>query len=495
MNKIFFYFIFFICASAGAILMFSHFHERIPLGCDEFGYLNLSKGFDKNQMFMLRPEKSYLPGLIDTLRKCSIPDLDFAWMIGPHAHHIIPGTKQLINQYAPGTSMLMLVSPIAWRQISFPGIAMALFILVIMIMTWLQVKSRMTWLDFYLPTVCLIMVFFYPIRGGFESINSLVPTFGFLFAAGMVLNSKPLLATFLIAITVNFRIVNGLMLLPVLLYLPFQWPLSKNNFNLNGALIIKYTLLIIIAALPLFWYNYNLTGNPFFITHSLKDQEAATLTGMAENVRFYFSPGQHWLIVNLGTLLAAIVLQRFLKNNLRGLFLLAFLVINYAFFITHRVKIVYYPYAPSIIFLGVIGGLLLDIEYKDIKAAKVFILMASFVFLFKGSLIYMHHYPHQNFKEYKSKYLDFCSYDIVWCDEYSGTSEYTCSNSGFRYNWGSSNARKIALEYCMHHHLKQAILFTDIPLDRTLIITEIESFGLPYHLKKDSALGEILEID
>ncbi|MEP7320335.1 MAG: hypothetical protein ABI761_00395 [Saprospiraceae bacterium] len=494
MSKLFCYFIFFIGASLGTSLMFSHYHERIPLGCDEFGYLNLAKAFEEGNTFKLPPQKAYLPGLIDTLRRCSVQDLDFAWMIGPHAHHMIPGTKKLINQYAPGTSMLLLFTNIAWRQITFPAIAIGLFILLIFIINRSQIKNRLTLFDFYLPSLCLAMVLFNPLRGGFQWINSLVPTFGFLFAAGMILHSKPLLATFLIAVTVNFRIVNGLMLLPVLLYLPFQWPIRKNNLYTNAVLLSKYTLLITLAALPIFWYNYNLSGHLIFITHSIKDQENASWPGIIENIKFYISPFQHWFIVNLTTFLAAFFLQRISKINRHSLFLLSFLIINYIFFITHRVKIEYYPYAPSIIFLGVIGGLLIDLEYKHEKVVKIFILMSSIVFLIKGSLNYIRHQPHKNFTEYKSKYLDLCAYDIVWCEEYSGTSEYTCGNSGFRYNWGPPNARKIAIKYCKQHNSKQAILLFDIGMNRSFVIKEIESLDLTYHINR-SPLGEILEID
>ncbi|MEO5581833.1 MAG: hypothetical protein ABIR66_04025 [Saprospiraceae bacterium] len=495
MSKLSCYFIFFICASLGTALKFSHHHERIPLGCDEFGYLNLTKAFDENHEFKLPPQKAYLSGLIDTLRKCSIPDLDFAWMIGPHAYHLIPGTKKLINQYAPGTSMLMLVSGIAWRQITFPAIMMGLFIFLIVLINREQIKNRVTLFDFYLPALCLGMILMHPMQGVFQGINSLAPTFGFLFAAGMLLHSKPLLATFLIAITVNFRIVNGLMLLPVLLYLPFQWPIRKNNLYTNAALLTKYTLLITLAALPLFWYNYNLSGKLFFITHSIKDQENASWNGVIDNIKFYLSPIQRWLIVNIATFLATICLQRISKIDRRNLFLVSFLIINYAFFIIHRVKIGYYPYAPAIIFLGVIGGLLMVIEYNEKKVAHLFILMTSIIFLLKGSLDYIHHRPHKSFTEYKSKYLDLCTYDIVWCDEYSGTAEYTCTNSGFRYAWGPTTARKIAFEYFKNHRLKQAILLFDIPINRSEIIDEIESFGLSYHITKESLLGEIIEID
>jgi hypothetical protein len=146
---------------------------------------------DENHAFKASPTKVYLTGLIDSLRKEKVPDPEFAWMIGPHAYHLIPATHQLINQYAPGTSYLLSITGISLRQMTFPAIVMMLFILIALSTALMEQRHVFTWFDFYFPVLCIVMVSLIPFKFEFQRINSLAPTFGFLFAAGMILRSKP----------------------------------------------------------------------------------------------------------------------------------------------------------------------------------------------------------------------------------------------------------------------------------------------------------------
>ncbi len=420
MNKFYLYLILLILGSFGVALKFSTSHEKIPIGCDEFGYLNLSKAITYDKAFADHTNRPYLNNLLDTLRKLNITENEISYMVTPHAYHVIPGTHKIINQYPPGTSLLLTPFPISFRQIIFPFVVTFLLILMTLIALKLNKENGISLFDLLFPVLIFIIMVSAPFTTELSRINSLAPTFGFLFAAGLVLNKRPYVALFLLALTINFRIANLLLLLPVALFLPFKNLLHSQNIKNNLIVVCKSIGIVFIATVPLLIYNAMLTGNPFASTYSAIDQKMASWNSIAQNLSFYFDIEQRWLRIHCFAIIIGIVLT--VKQKLsytRLLKYISFMLVNYLFFIFHEVKMDYYPYASALIMFGIISGELIQIKISAkyntlIRTSFIAISLLTFVI---GITRYLKK-PHINFEDSKKRYEALCQYDIVWGDLY-----------------------------------------------------------------------------
>jgi len=485
-----------VLCTAGTVLKFSASMEQLPVGCDEFGYLNLAKAFNNNRAFTDHAERPWLHGLLDTLRKSGVTENEICWMVTPHAYHVLPGSNQIINQYPPGTSALMSIFPVEIRKILFPGAAVLLLLLISFFILRDPYSRSFSWGELALPAFVLIMILSPPFVKEFARINSLVFTFGFLLAAGMMLKRNPFFAVFLIAVTVNFRVVNGLMLIPVVLFLPFSGNHQSKKIAAGLIIIGKCIMLCMLAAWPLLLYNYRLVGNPFAITYSAIDVAVTGREMISENLRFYFSITQGWLLFHLALIGTLLLLRYFhLINTVHVVKLLAFPLLNYLFFIFHAVVIDYYPYASAMIMAGAILVTLSKIKSTREKIALKYSIMLflSFYIFVSGVLRYKKK-EHYSFEEARNRYAALCDYDIVWADMLSGTTEYACDNSGFRNGPTTPRARKMAMKYLYDRNYSQAVLADDNLVEKNVITAELNEAQLPFRIETKSGIGEIIII-
>ncbi len=490
MIKKLFYFLLFIFMSTGITLKFLKSHESMPIGCDEFGYLNLSRTIDEGAT----NERPYFNELLLTLRGEGITEPELAWMITPHAYHIVPGTNLVINQYPPGTSWLLSFIPIEYRKVLFPLVVVMLLMLLPLLLSGSLMKKEWTAFDLIFPLYLFLLSVAAPFTTELARVNSLSVTFGLLLSAGMVLKSRPLLACFLIALTANFRIVNILMILPVVLFLPLQPLKDAVSIKNNLLLLIKFTGLIFVALLPLLVYNFQLLGNPFASTYSSIDTAVNSGSNLFANFKYYISIDHHWLRVHLFALLFLLTTCIFNHNSwINFLKSLAFPVLNYLFFCWHKVTMDYYPYASAMLLTGIAFQLLLEIKIAYKKAMLIVPLTGigiALIVLISGWNRYRKK-EHISFAQAREVYTPLCNYDVVWCDLLSGTTEYVCSNNGFRFATSTPRARKAAITFLHLKQIDQVVLINDIPLDQKQIENEIKETGLSYELLNHPSLGVI----
>jgi hypothetical protein len=479
----------------GVYLKFYNNQENMPTGCDEFGYLNLAKAFDNKTVYKDHTQRPYLNELLDTLRDSDIEENEIEWMIVPHAYYVIPNTEKIINQYPPGTSFLLSYISLPNRKQMFSFLAIFLVLTLPIIVLGKSNGLKAGWFYVALLLFVLIMTVSSPFLTELTRINSLALTFGMLIAAGMVLEIKPLLSCLLIALSVNFRVINILMLIPLISFISWPLPLKKEEMPKLLGIGLKHLTITLLAMLPYFLYVYFLLGNPLIPTYSSID--TATTINIFDNILYYINLSQGWFIFHVILIFALFTFFYYKKiNKIMFLKLLIFPIINYLFFIFHKVQINYYPYASSFILLGFIFYKLKCI-YVDEKYYK-FIAILCFIFpvfiLLDGGFQYFSK-THKNFHEKKNEYLALCSYDIVWGDILSGTSEYVCDNNGFKYGATSSRARILALKFLQRRKYTQAILLNDNLVAKSDIINELGLYDIKFHLITDKLIGEILVID
>ncbi len=492
MTKKFYYLLLLVLICIGTTLKFAHTHEAMPIGCDEFGYLNLAKYFDEGKTV----DRSYLPGLLEHLRTSGITEPELSWMVTPHAYHVIPGTNTVINQYPPGTSFLLSLLPFEWRNLLFPLLAM--FTLILIPAVGIRITNFRDWnlFDLTFPVLLFLITVSTPFITELSRVNSLAVTFGLLLAAGMVLFTRPNLACFLIALTVNFRVVNILMTLPVFLFLPILVNLNKEGIIQNFKMFFKACCLILISVLPVLFYNYSITGNPLASTYSVIDTAMNDGAGIMKNIEYYFSTKQHWFLVHLAALIVLSIFCIYKKLSWFTYFkILAFPVINYIFFFWHKVTMDYYPYASSMILVGITIGLAKSLSFKGKFRFIIPVtgILAGLVVLISGYKKFQKK-EHLTLEQAKLNYASLCEYDIVWSDLLSGTTEYVCGNNGFRYSVTTPRARISTIKYLQAKNFKQVILLDDVPEDAMVVAKELEGAGVGYISKTDAKRGRMLEI-
>jgi len=495
MNKYIFYLILLVLCSTGFYLKFQKNHQDIPMRCDEFGYMNLAKVFDENIAYVEHTKRPYMPQLLDTLRKSSITEEEIDWMVVPHAYYVVPNTNKIVNQYPPATSWLLSLFPLEHRRMLFPLIAVFLFLL-FPFLSQLNIKQKkVNWTDCALVLFVFIMSVSVPFITEFARINSLAFTFGLLLTAGMLVERNTILAFFLIALTINFRPVNMLMLIPIITFIPISTWLREKNYTAFITAILKYVGLLILAVLPYFVYVYLLFGNPFMSTYSSYDTTANN--NLFENMLFYFNINRHWFIFHL-VVVGVLLTLSLLKITSYTFFFqsLFFPIFNYVFFIYHDIHLDYYPYASSIILLGICIAQIQKIPYKinHTKIALVFSLLIG-ITIFCDGLYTSYNNPVRSFEDAKKDYSCLCNYDIVWGELLTGSCEYVCGNNGYKYSPTSPRARKIAMKFLHDHHYKQAILLNDNLVDKQTVIEEVSSINLKYHIVFDNIVKEILVLE
>ena len=485
--------------SVGAYFKFSTQHEKLPTGCDEFGYMNMAKAFSNNNAFNDHAPRPFLKNLINTFKQNGVNEAEYVWMVVPHAYHFSSKTKgKIINQYAPGTSYILSWIPIEFRKKSFPFLIMFLTFIIPFVVVSVIKKLNSLQTILALTVLMLLLSLSTPFITEIARVNSLAFTFGLFIVAGLTARTHPLIALFFIVLSANFRVINLLMLLPLLLFfIPLLVEMIKTKkWKSLFIFSLKSITIATIGILPYLFYVGNLLGNPLLPTYPSHDTDFNGIHDLLSNVQFYFSYKESWFLAHVATIVI-LLFQVKLKQLTYKEFLLwlMFPVINYLFFSFHKVQMSYYPFASVFILFGAIifyfSKNKVELLYK--KYIIILPLLFSVVMCADGIVRYSKK-EHLTFEEDVKNYLPLCDYTVVWGEMLSGTAEYACNNNGFKYNFGTSKAREIALKFLRDNHYSQVIICNDIPIDFEKLKDELNLFKIGFEIQEMPTLGKLIVI-
>lgn len=476
MKNIIIYTLLVITILGGSYLKFHKNHENIPIGCDEFGYMNLAKAIHHNKEFKDHVSRPYLVDLLNTLRDSGYSEQEIDWMIVPHSYYVSPHSNQIFNQYAPGTSYILSIFPVDFMKLFFTPIAILILIIIPLITLFKVTKTAWGWpqIILFLFTVFITLTSVFLVE--LTRINSLAFTFGLLISAGIMLKHNSLISCLLIAISANFRIVNLLLLLPIIAFIDLPIKITLTNIVNWLKTGLKYLIIILLALSPYLIYVYRLKGNPFLNTYSSID--TSSTFDFKSNINFYFNLGSEFFIYHL--ILIAILIYLLISKKINTntfIAVLLFPLVNYAFFITHKMQINYYPYGSIFIVFGFLLSLI-NKSIKPYKAQIVITILALFV-LVDGILKYKNQ-DHQTIITAKQTYNELKNFHVVWGDLMPSASDFVWENSAFKFAASTPRCRETAIKYLYNKGYSQIFLINDIPLKTNEIIAELGDLNLPF---------------
>ena len=488
--------------STTAYYKFYHHHLDLPSGCDEFGYLQLADRIANGVVFDSQPERAFTPELISFLQKQGLAYKDYAWLIAPHAYHVEKTTQKVINQYPPGTSIVLSFFEKEHRQVMFPAATLFLFavfpLLACLLLTgeWNRLLFGVNLVLLFIMTAMVIS----PFMNELHRINSVAPTYGMLLAAGILMEKRPGMSLFLIGLSVVFRLPNVMIAMPVFGYYLFS-NVSQSSEKVK-TLIRRFFAGAVYFGMSgvalYFLYVFLLLGNPFLPTYSALDQQFVTWQGILHNVRFYFNPTNQWFMANLLPLIGVLALGIAKKKNRFYLVCLTSVpVINYLFFLTHSLRNGYYPYASGLFLWGTLLYLIWDAF--ETRPKRQLIAFSGLVLLLCATLINslnQHDLDHRIALRKQAEPYQQCfgDVDVVWAELHSSSVEYATDAAGFRYQWGPTKARRAAMRWLNQNDYRQAIWVDDLKLSKATIRKEIDSAGLKMSETRCSQLGTVYRI-
>lgn len=489
-----------ILFSIGAYFKFHKQNERLPVGCDEFGYLNMSKAFGEQNFFNDHAPRPFFKNLVDTLQQENIPELEYKWMLTPHAYHFSAQTKgKVINQYPPATSFVLSLIPFEFRKISFPFLTLFLTFLIPFLIAYFSLSIKNYKIVLALSVLVVLISLTVPFKSSLSMVNSLALTFGLFIVIGLTAKEQKFIALFCIVLAANFRIVNLLMIVPLSFYfLPeFINYLTTKKWMPLFKLVLKTLIVAVLGIAPYLIYVTLLLGNPLIPTYPSHDTAFINTNDLISNVLFYINLNDSWFRLHLICVSILLIQVKYKQLSFKEFWLLmAFPIFNYLFFIFHKMQINYYPFASSFILIGAIiyyfsKSKLIFFE----KKAFIFIpLLLSSIMLIDGMSRYFRK-EHTTFDNALKTYQSVCNYDVVWGEMYSGTAEYVCNNNGFKYVFGSKKARSIAFKYLKNNNYSQVIICDDVLLSTQEIVDELNNLSLPHKTIEDSVLGKLIVIN
>lgn len=476
MKNIIIYSLLIITICGGSYLKFHKNHENIPIGCDEFGYMNLAKAIHHNKEFKDHVSRPYLIDLIKILRDSGYSEQEIDWLLVPHSYYVAPHSYQIFNQYAPGTSYILSVFPVDSMKLYFTPIAILLLLVIPLITLFKVTKTAWGWpqIILFIFTVFITLTSVFLVE--LTRINSLAFTFGLLLSAGIMLKHNSLISCLLIAISANFRIVNLLLLLPLIAFINLPITITLSNIINWIKTGFKYLLITLFALSPYLIYVYRLKGNPFLNTYSSIDTTSTFDFG--SNMKFYFNLNSEFFIYHLiliGILLYLLMSKKI--NTKTFLAVLLFPLLNYTFFITHKMQINYYPYGS----IFIVFGFLLSSINKSIKPYKAQIIIAILaLFVLIDGILKFKNQTHETIITAKQSYKELNNFNIVWGDLIPSASDFVWENSAFKFAASTPRCRKTVINYLYSKGYSQIFLINDIPLKPYEITAELSELNLPF---------------
>jgi hypothetical protein len=241
-------------------------------------------------------------------------------------------------------------------------------------------------------------------------------------------------------------------------------------------------------------YTWGLLGNPFAPTYSLKDRDFINLSQLTGQLRWYLNWNQPWFrlhVILLGLLFVFSIRDR---SRLKwACFALAISAFNYAFFITHQVRIPYYPYAPALVVLGILLDVLLNRLSLPCRDAGIRVLAGLTVIILLCLIRLPDVSPRKYFREQVAIYRESLGgSDVVWGSMKTGTAEYAAGRASFRFAWGTKRARRAVIRWLNEHGYSQAFLAEDRGLSPAWIESELGKAGLAGTEKEIPGLGKVI---
>lgn len=445
--------------------------DPLPVGSDEFGYLHLAESIRNGTVFREHTERPFLPQLLSFLDAQGISKSRLTTVLGPLAYHL--RDDKLINQYPPGTSFILSFLPKEVAKGEFGGVVAALSFVIILTSLMLIGLSVFESIGGALIVIS-ILVFVPPWKIEFERINSLAPTFGMLIGAGILAKSRPLIATALLSASVLFRVANVVIVAAFVCWQLFHFRNKADLFNRA----VRLFFIVLISGLGFYLlYVWRLIGSPFSPTYADVDTTFTAITKIPKYISYYLNLNKSWFLVHL------ILIWGQTPFSL-GLFVT---VANYAFFITHKVRLVYYPYASANFLLGlVIANVASRNGLRPI--IKIGWLTAPILLLWIG----IPQLPESaNYHKAASVYSIINSEaDVVWAELETGRIEYTTGVPTLRYPAADEEVRRLVISWLAKNNYRQAFVANDRGMTPAIVEGDLKSLGLEY-INRESRFGRL----
>lgn len=473
-------------------------HFDLPKGCDEFGYLQLADAISENITFNEHTPRNFLDELIPYLQKKGYTNKDYSWIVGPHAYHYNQDAKKVMNQYPPGTSLLLTALPKSQRQFLFPIVVLALFVPLFWLFKKYNHSPAETELLFTsLLLLSIIFIITSPFLTEFTNVNSVSPTFALLIFAGVFIATHPKISLLLIAISINFRIANSILVPFFMLY--YFNSLAPLPISQRFKKLIPIALLSFLVAFGVYGlYTYKLIGIPFASTYSEIDQRSIDLSLLTDNILYYLDFKSSWFLVNLTSYL--IILALFLKKAIKkNAFVLisSSLFFTYLFFFFHAAKTPYYPYAIGMIMIGFLLHTLSEkITLNQVKLtyAKGAILIVLLVVISSHASKFNKFIAKDTAAEKALLNNCFSDYDVVWGDLKISTIEYAIGKPGMRFFWGNEQLRLDVMKWLANHNYRQIIYLNDLISRSEEVNRFIEDNDMHFMIVEDKGCGILIEL-
>lgn len=475
---------------------FYHNLCRLPVGCDPFGYLQQAEAIRTGREFAEHTEKPFLAPLARDLAASFPHQEDWIWPIAPHAYRFNPETGRLVNQYPPGTSLLLSLFPRETRALHFTVLVCAPLLCLLFFFRkdggWL-LATRAAFLLLFVSLGFVLK----PFSVEYRSVNSVAPGFVLLLAAGFFLRKKPFVSLALLSAGILIRIPHAWLLpfaaLPCLFP---EWFAGHRHAGIREVTFRGGKVLLTAFFCGFLWlllFQYRVMGSPFETTYPPYDREFVSSGGLVDNLRFYFSPASGWMWVHLAALVLSWVAFRHRERRWFW-WVLALFVWNYAFYAIHGIHVVYYPFASAILALGLILSGTENLSRRGLQIA--FALLAS---AFAVVSILAWRPSHENAAAPVQAALrrwqtSLAEASVVWAQGSSGTVEYATGKAGFRIAWGSRPVRVEAMKWLYAHGYAQAFLIDDLEMNDSKAeeaLAEMRDSGVPFTVVNDAQLGRI----
>jgi hypothetical protein len=486
----------------GVLILFSYgyffsYHLDLPLGCDQFGYLNLSEDISQGKVFTNPEKRPFESELIPYLRQSHFKYHDYAWMITPHAHHLDQRGMRIINQYPPGTSLLLSLFPIHLRQVWFAPICLTLLIFLLLLSLMRGGGNTFPSSVGIITILSCILIFLTPFNGEFKQVNSLAPTYGILIAAGYLLTCRTAWSLILLGTAIIFRVVN-VIFIPAFVAVYLIPEIGRWNWKIILKKILASVLLVLAGGMLVYLvYAWLLTGSPFAATYSVKDQAFTGVNQLIDHLRYYISWQRPWFNVHAALIILMFSLSIWSKRIFRwAVFAFIITALNYGFFILHRVTINYYPYAASMLIIGILIASIEKMIPTRVRNILFPILMVPIIIFLAITITIPEISPKDNFNRKTELYQEpLEEYDVIWGSLRTGTAEYATGRAAFRFLWGPRPARISVIRWLYDHGYSQAFMANDEKLGPEWIEWELSEIGLNYSRQNYPQVGTIISVD
>jgi hypothetical protein len=464
-------------------LRYRPFHTGLPDGCDQFGYLYQAEAIATGRLFVEHTSRPFFRPLLERLASQAPNVRDYAWMIAPHAYHYTARGDKIINQYPPGVAAVLSVVPWGQRKIAYPALV-ALSMVALLALVWRERGWALAGRGSAILCLALIMELMHPFAFEYEGVGSVAPTFALLLAAGWLVRSRPAWSLALVSISIVFRIVNAWLLPPLAVAYVLREVFAGSSLPAWRTLVLRSLGVAGICFVSgigwMLLYQWLLLGNPFNWTYSAIDQKFAGWGRVLENVPFYFHASQGWLLAHEAALVLTALLLRG-RERLRWLLWAVCLAVwNYLFFLTHQIAMPYYPYASSLIILGLALSGMEALDGRTARAVATACTAGAVVAL-AWSWPRPEPIAWDGAAERAAQYREaFGRAQVVWAEQSSGTVEYATGRAGFRFLWGSPAARLTALRWLHEHGYVQAVYLDDTGMRANDTLAVLKGSGLPF---------------